>query len=165
MIPDKQALADINRLYDILEKKQMEILHALFHRIFDIEAGWYNGHFHKDEAGQWIRESFPIPVVTVRGLCDVEIGFDRITVTAKLKRDRALAYSFDKFTQYSFEAYGVEDYLNDFYTAGMTLRDMKEHIQESREKDIGFSFYFPFDTDGPTIFEFVKLIRREGFYY
>ena len=40
MIPDKQTLADINRLYDISEKKQMEILHALFHRMFDIEAGW-----------------------------------------------------------------------------------------------------------------------------
>ncbi len=42
---------------------------------------------------------------------------------------------------------------------------MKDNIYACVEKEIGFSFVFPFDVEGNQIFEFVKLLRREGFYY
>ena len=42
---------------------------------------------------------------------------------------------------------------------------MKDKITASDEMEIGFSFEFPFETEGEQIFEFVKLLRREGFYY
>ncbi|MBQ9152098.1 MAG: hypothetical protein IJX72_07590 [Clostridia bacterium] len=165
MILQDDAIQEVNKVYYVLEMKQAEIVHALFHRMFEIESGWFNGHFHKAEDGGWQRESFPIPVITVKGLCDVEIGFKEITVTTKLRRKQTLDYSFDKLTDYSFEAYGVEDYLNDFYVQGKSIQEMKESIEKSHETDIGFSFTFPFDTEGKDIFEFVKFIRREGFYY
>ena len=165
MVFDDKIMQEINKAYYVLDKKRAEIIHALSHRMWELESGWYNGHFHKKPNGDWERESYPIPVVTVRGLCDVEIGFEKITVTAKLKRRQALTYSFNKFTDCSFEAYGVENYLNDFYTDGQTLSELKDNIEKSQETDIGFSFYFPFDTDEKTFFEFVKLIRREGFFY
>ena len=98
-------------------------------------------------------------------LCDVEIHFDKIVVTTKLKRETALSYSFEKLTDYRFEAYGVEEYLNDFYRPGESLRLMKDKIAASGEKEIGFSFEFPFETEGEQMFEFVKLLQREGFYY
>lgn len=82
-----------------------------------------------------------------------------------LKRSTALTYSFEKFTGYEFEVYGVEDYLADFYHAGRTVHEMKDNIRVCDEKEIGFSFMFPFEVDGKQIFEFVKLLRREGFYY
>lgn len=162
---DKDILNEINAAYHRLEMKQAEIVYALFHRIFELESGWYNGHYHKNDAGDWQRESYPIPVVTVKGFCDIEIQFDKISVSTKLKRDAALAYSFEKFSGYEFEAYGVEDYLADFYHAGQTVKEMKENIRACGEAEIGFSFVFPFDIDGKQIFEFAKLLRREGFYY
>lgn len=70
-----------------------------------------------------MRESYPIPVVEVRGFCDIEISFDKISVSAKLKREKALEYSYDKISRY------------------------------------------PFEVDGQEMYEFVKLLRREGFYY
>ena len=60
---DKELLKEINIAYNRLEMKQAEITHALFHRIFELESGWYNGHYHKGEDGNWFRESYPIPVI------------------------------------------------------------------------------------------------------
>lgn len=162
---DKQLLNEINAAYYGLELKQAEIVHALFHRIFELESGWYNGHYHNGEDGTWLREAYPISVVGVKGFCDIEIQFDSISISTKLKRDVALSYSFEKFSGYNFEAYGVEDYLVDFYHAGQTVQEMKDNIHACDEKEIGFSFVFPFDVEGKQIFEFVKLLRREGFYY
>lgn len=162
---DKELLKGINAIYYRLEMKQAEITHDLFHRTFELESGWYNGHYHTGEDGNWFRESYPIPVIGIKGICDIEIQFDKISISTKLKRDMALAYSFEKFSGYEFEAYGVEDYLADFYHAGQTVQEMKENIHACDEKEIGFSFVFPFDVEGAQIFEFVKLLRREGFFY
>ena len=90
---------------------------------------------------------------------------DKIVVTTKLKQEAALACSFEKLVDYRFEAYGVEDYLNDFYRPGETVQVMQDKIAASGEKEIGFSFEFPFETDGTQIFEFVKLLRKENFCY
>ncbi len=102
----KELLNEINATYYRLEMKQAEIVHALFHRIFELESGWYNGHYHKNDSGNWHRESYPIPVISVKGFCDIEIQFDKISVSTKLKRNTALSYSFEKFAGYEFEAYG-----------------------------------------------------------
>ena len=158
---DKQQL---NEIYYPLDLKQAE-LNALFRRDFRLESSWYNGHYHKDETGNWCRESYPIPVIGVKGLCDIEIPFDKISVSTKLKRDAALGYPFEKLAGYEFEAYGVENYLTDFYHPGQTAQDLRENIRACNEKEIGFSFMFPLDRDGKQIFEFVKLLQQEDFYY
>ena len=104
-------------------------------------------------------------MIGIKGICDIEIQFVKISISTKLKRDVALSYSFEKFSGYEFEAYGVEDYLADFYHAGQTVQEMKDNIHACDEKEIGFSFVFPFDVEGKQIFEFVKLLRREEFFY
>lgn len=114
---NKELLNELNTAYYRLEMKQAEIVYAFFHRIFELEFGWYNGRYHKGDNDNWIRESFPIPVIGIKDLCDIEIQFNEISVSAKLKRNIALAYSFEKLTEYEFEAYGVEDYLAAFYRA------------------------------------------------
>lgn len=162
---DKRLLSEMNAAYYRLEMKRSQIVSALFHRIFKLESGWYSGHYHKDDGGQWIRESYPIPVIGVKGLCDIEIQFDKLFVTTKLKRDVALDYSFKKFSAYEFEAYGVEDYLADFFHPGQTIEQMKENIEACEETEIGFSFVFPFGVEGKQLFEFIKRLRHEGFYY
>ena len=161
----KEWLDEINRVYYELDMRRAQLCSALYHRIFKIESGWYNGHYHKDDDGNWHRESYPIPVISVIGFCDIEIQFDKITVTTKRKRAAALDYSYEKIREYPFEAYGVEDYLSDFYHKGQTIQDLKKNITESDEEEIFFSFSFPLEVDGKVIFEFVKLLRRENFYY
>lgn len=155
----------LNEAYSGLEAKRNEISCALTHRIFELESGWYNGHYQKDSNGQWVCDAYPIPVITVKGLCDIEIQFDRISVSTKLKREMALEYPFDKLMDYEFESYGVEDYLSDYYHPGQSVQELKVNIGASSEAEIGLSFLLPHDVTGQKIFEFVKMLRREGFYY
>ena len=162
---NQELFHEMQRFYDRLETRSGQLFHALFHRVFELEVGWYSGHYHKMEDGNWTREAYPIPVIGVKGFCDIEVQPDHISVSTKLKRSSALNYSFVKFAEYDFEAYGVEDYLADFYPPGQTIEELKENIRACQEREIGFSFSFPFDVDGQKMYEFVKLLRREGFYY
>lgn len=155
--------ASLNEAYAGLEAKHNEIIRALTHRIFQLESGWYNGHYQRDSDGKWVQDAYPIPVITVKGLCDIELQFDGISVSAKLKREAALAYSFDKLLDYEFEAYGVEDYLSDYYHPGQSVQELKDNIRASNEAEIGFSFSFPFEVTGQEILELVKLLSQEGF--
>ncbi len=155
----------LNEAYSCLEAKYNEITHALTDMGYALESGWYNGHYQKNPEGQWVRDAYPIPVVTVKGLCDIEIQFEGISVSTRLKREAALANSFGKLMEYRLEAYGVEDYLSDYYHAGQTEQEMKECIRGSAEKEIGFSFLFPFETEAKRLLALVKLLGQEGFYH
>lgn len=130
---DQELLKEIQRFYDRLERKSAQIGHALSHRIFQLEVGWYNGHYHKGQHGVWSREAYPIPVIGVKDFCDIEIQPDHISVSTKLKRSAALSYSFETFAGYDFEAYGVEDYLADFYHAGQTIQELKENLRACKD--------------------------------
>ena len=141
---NQELLHEIQRFYDRLEKRSGQLFHAMFHRVFELEIGWYSGHYHKMEDGTWTREAYPIPVIGVKGFCDIEVQPDHISVSTKLRRS---------------------NYLADFYHPGQTMEALKENIRACQEREIGFSFSFPFDVDGQKIYEFVKLLRREGFYY
>lgn len=164
MISEKM-LSEINAAYQQLESKMIAVCGSLSHRMFEIECGWYNGHYSLSEGGSWVREAYPIPVVAVKGLCDIEISFSGVTLTTKLRRSQALEYSFDRLAGFDFEAYGVEDYLNSFYSKGNSIRELKENIANSGEQEIFFSFTIPDDISDEEIYNFAKLLKREGFYY
>lgn len=161
----KAFMGQLQNAYHMLEHKQQEIKAILSGSPCEIRSGWFNGHYQKDADGQWKRNAYPIPEVDVIDLCDIEIHFERITITTKLKRSDALACAFDCLMAYEFEAYGVKDYLADFYHPGQTVEEMKNKIRACDEADIGLSFSFPFNIEGEQILEFVKLLRREGFFY
>ncbi len=161
---DQELLRAINSAYSRLETKQAQIVHALRYGEFAVECGWYNGHYRQNENGDWSREAYPIPVVEVKGVCDIEISFDTISVSTRLTRAKALEYSYDKVLPYSFEAFGVDDYLCDYYKCGMSVAELKANLSRGEEKEIGFAFSFPFAAGGEEISALAALLRREGFY-
>lgn len=154
--------AFLNDLYTPLVRKCHNLHKALSHQGFPVTLGFFNGHYRRTESG-YRMDVFPIPEVTVTGLCDIEIGFDGISVSSKLTREAALRYDYSKLTDYTFEAFGVVDYLNDFYLPGDSLELFFSRIQGSHESEIGFSFHFPLDSK--TLSDFPALLQREGFYY
>lgn len=164
-MPSQELLKELDAVYRVLEEKQTRLARVLIRQGFNAETGWYNGHYHKNGAGEWHRESYPIPVIGIRGLCDIEIQFDKVAVSAKLKRETALAYSFERFYGHEYEAYGVEDFLADFRHEGQTVEEMKENIAASGESEIGFSFAFPFEMEEQQMAEFAALLKEERFYY
>ena len=118
-------VAELNQFYFRLRIKCAELALGLHHRIFQVEWGWFSGHYEKDGDGEYSRNDYPIPVISVKGYCDIEVNPDCVTVTAKRKRRDVLEgdfeKSFAKLTAYPFEAFGVEGYLDGFYQPGMTL--------------------------------------------
>lgn len=88
-------LDQLQKEYRQLELKYYQLWNGLNHRIFDLDGGWFNGEFERSEDGLWVSQSYPIPVISVRGFCDVEIGFDKITVSTKRKRRDALERSYE----------------------------------------------------------------------
>lgn len=125
----------------------------------------HNGHYHRAYDGTWVRESYPIPVLSVKNLCDIEVHFDRISLSTKLRRTVALDFSFAPVAGFPFEAYGVEDYLADLYHPGQSIQDLKENVLACNESELGFSFPLPFDSNGVQVLDLVQLLKREGFYY
>ncbi len=56
---EKELLDELYTAYYRLEMKLTEIVHPLFHRIFELKSDWSNRHYHKTDAGYWQRESYP----------------------------------------------------------------------------------------------------------
>lgn len=158
-------LNQLQKEYKRLELKYYQLWNGLNHRIFNLDGGWFNGEFERSGDGLWVSQAYPIPVISVKGYCDVEIGFDKITVSAKRKRKDALTRSYEKLLPYNFEAFGSDDCCEVFYRLGMTEEQMKAKLRESNEQELRFRFILPWDTDQEQIYEFVKLLRREEFYY
>ena len=152
--------SELNEVYSKVDGKAREIA-----KILCCPFGYYNGHYYKNASGNFEMDYFPIPVVTLKGLCDIEVGLEQISVTTKLSKEKALSYDFAKVKDFSFEAYGVENYLDDFYVEGDTIDEMKAKIQKSNEQNVFFSFYFPFDVASNEVCELVTLISQEGFFY
>ena len=150
----------LNEIYKKLDDKAQDI-NKLLHGVL----GYYNGHYHKNTAGNYERDYFPIPVISVKGLCDVEIELNQISITTKLTRKKAISYNFEKVKSYHFEAYGVENYLDDFYFEGNTISSMIEKIKASKEENVFFSFYFPLEVSAGIVSEFVNFIGKEGYFY
>ncbi len=161
---EKETVDLLNQVYRRLASKGNELLNGLRRRIFAPRLAWYNGHYRRQDDGCFAMDYFPIPVVEVKDCCDIEINLDSVTVSARLGREDALSFSYEKLSKFEFEAYGVEDYTGDLYRPGMTARELKENIRNTSEQEVGFSFRFDFDVDGDAVYEFVKLLRREGFY-
>lgn len=154
----------LNAYYAPLEQRRKRMQSALSAE-FPITAGWFNGHFRRDAANQYEMDFFPIPVVSVTGVCDVELHFDTISVTTKLRREKALSCDLTLFEDVLFEAYGVEDYLYDFRTEGTPVEEMRANIRRSSEQEVFFSFAFETDVQMDVIVSFVKQLIGCGFYY
>lgn len=154
----------LNSYYEPLEQRRKQMQAALSAK-FLTTVGWFNGHYRRDEAGRYGMDCFPIPEITVTGLCDVELHFDRINVTTKLRREDALVCDFAPFADVEFEAYGLEDYLLDFRTEGVSVDTMRKNICCSREREVFFSFSFDAKVETEVIVAFVQLLTHNGFYY
>lgn len=162
---DQTLYKDLNVLYLLLEEKKNEIIQNLKGLNLKVSSGWFNGHYRKTDSGKWEREAFPIPVISIHGICDIEIHDKRLSFSTKMKKENALAFSFVPYTVYEFEAYGVEDYLADYFHSGITLDDMQQQIQKSGENEIGFAIIVPFDFENRSLMDLIEKLKTDGFFY
>lgn len=158
-------LERLNDFYRELEERRAGVAALLSREGIRYSDGWFNGHYTKDAAGEYRMDYYPIPVTAVEGVCDIEIRPDGFSVSAKLRREAALNFDYSLLSGFRFEAYGVEDYLADYYVEGDTPESLRENIRRSAERDIGFSFSFGSGESPEKLLEFVGFLRANGFFY
>lgn len=160
------ALAQrLSEIYHPLEMKSFQMLLGLQHRIFEPQLAYYSGHHRKSADGSHRIDYFPLPIITVGGFCDVVIDLDCVTVNSKLCRETAFAFAYEQLGAYEFEICDEDDDTIYHHHPHADTAPIREAVLKSSEKNFKFSFRFDFDVDGDTMYEFVKLLRRKGFFY
>lgn len=125
---------------------------------------------HKEEslecAAQHSENHYPIPVIRLSGLCDVEIDADVISVFTRLKRVDMLKFDFSQLDGYSYDAYGYGAGSRiDFCDGGDDPRSVRENILSGSTEVIDFYFDFPFDADEKEIFTLISRLQKAGFFF
>ena len=122
----------LNRLYRPLDERAQEYIAEMtkLHGGFKIESGFYNGHYHKNSEGNYRPDAYPIPVISVKGLCDIEIDFDGTSITSKLSKEQIISFDWNLLGNVKFEVYGVNDFLRD-YGDNYSACEISESVQNS----------------------------------
>ncbi|MBR3293837.1 MAG: hypothetical protein IKI69_05375 [Oscillospiraceae bacterium] len=156
----------LNRLYRLLDEKAHEYIAEMtqLRGSFKIESGFYNGHYHKNAEGNYQLDSYPIPVISVKGLCDIEIDFDENSITSKLSKELIMSFDWNILGTVKFEVYGVDDYLRD-YGDNQSICEISKVVQNSTEKEFFISFYIPVSESGENVLKFLRKLQENGFYY
>lgn len=153
----------LNDLYGRLESIRSAICNLLKKRNLDASWGFFNGHYHKDEKGIYRCDAYPIPVISVANICDIEIDLTTISVSTRMDKLSASDYDLSHL-HHPFEVYGIDDFLHDFEWCSVTASQWKESILASSESEIGFSFYFENDVSAETVIALILFLQKEGFY-
>lgn len=156
----------LNHLYRKLDEKAHVYISEMtrLHGGFKIESGFYNGHYHKNAEGNYQMDSYPIPVISIKGLCDIEIDFDRISITSKLSKEQAVSFDWNTLGNTEFEVYGVDDFLQD-YGDNQTVGEIGKTVQDSLEKEFFISLYLPFSEGVEDVMQLLRKLQKNMFYY
>lgn len=154
--------AHLNALYEPLFHRAQALQQHLQEGLAlpPVCMGFYNGHHHRDEKGTFQKDLYPIPVLELKGLCDVEMDFDRISVTARCNKASALAFPFEDFLDLALEVFGVEDFLTDVCHGNTSPARCREGIRQSRESAFFFSFSFAPETEPKTLSDLLLRLQR-----
>ncbi len=131
----------LNKTYEPLRTHTHHMLKALTNAGFECKWGYFAQHSVRN-GNEWFLEHYPIPVITIKNVCEIGFDISQTFVECKLKKDDAIAFDFSRFDGFTFEVYGLTDYLNDFYNADQDIRDIHAKIEKSDEKEIGVSLLF-----------------------
>ena len=161
-----EFINQLNEFYKILDNKGTQIKDILSQCGFDVKMGYFNGHYvDKDCSGNYVKDYYPIPVIEVKGLCDIEIGNSFVGISSKLAINDALNFDYGKLSDYQYEVYGVIDYLGDYYKSGEDVGKLYRNLKKSNETEIGFAFSFESSATAEIILKAVNFLKNNGFYY
>ena len=155
---DPALFQQLNGIYAPMHGRARRLTGALAQRGVEASWGWYANHSVKVDGG-YQTEEFPIPVVEAAGLCEIGLDLDGCWLEFQLPREAALAVDWERFPE-GFEVYGVEQYLTDFYTAGMDRAGIAGRIARSAEQAVNIGLSFPPDVEEEALLSAVEDCRR-----
>lgn len=112
---------------------------------------------------EYNKESYPLPVVSVSGLCEIVLNEYEIDINTKISKSNLLKINFDDFKNYDFDIYPINDYFNDLYEKGMSNKEVLEKIKSSNYKNFGLTFIVPLDMSNTSIRKLINLLEINNF--
>lgn len=155
---DKALFQQLNQIYAPLQGRACRLTRALAKKGVEASWGWYANHSVRVD-GAYQTEEFPIPVVEAAGLCEIGLDLDGCWLEFQLPRAAALAFDWGALPE-GLEVYGAEDYLLDFYLAGMDMAGIAGRIMESTEQTVNAALFFPPDVEDETLLSAAEDCRR-----
>ena len=171
--------ANLNEFYTALTAKAQSLMKSLMPLVdstllmsmsYVIKHYIRNMYKHKeptpDNAARYSEDNYPIPVIRLSDLCEVEIYTDVISVFTRLKYDQVKKLDFSRLAGYDFEVYGYDSgQLIDFSDGDATVQETKDNILNSSTEVADFYFDFPFDCGEDEILKLTTLLHDEGFFF
>ncbi len=146
----------LNTVYEPLCSHSKALCSYLKEEGISCTRGFYNLHAVRKGDG-FFTEHFPIPVVTAQGLGDFGFELDHVFFEAVLPREKALSFDFSSLAcAHDVEVYGAEDFLTDFYHAGMDIEGLPSRIEKSAEREVCLSLKFACNTPPDALVEAAK---------
>ena len=163
---DESTREVLNQFYHPIVDKAHELIAAMtrLHGGFKTTSGFFNGHYHKNSAGSYYADAYPIPVISVMGLCDIEIDFDGISLTTKLSKKQIQLFDWRVFGEIPFEVYVVENHLTD-YGNHQSADKISELTLSSAEKEFFVTLSLPITACGDKVMKLLERLQRNHFYY
>lgn len=132
----------VNDAYRSLSERAIMLRNTLEKLGYDVEWGYYDRHTVTVNGDSFL-EYYPIPVLTVNGICDILIDFIQTSIDGKLfSGEFEEKFDFAKLAPHKFECYGVENYLESLYAPGMSRDELIESVRACGEAEIGVAAGF-----------------------
>ena len=155
---DTALFQQLDQIYAPLHDRARRLTQALARNGLEAKWGWYSDHSVLID-GTYQTERFPIPVVEVPGLCEIGFDLDGCWLETQLPREAALELDWGQLPE-DAEVYGVEDYLTDFYHAGMDKAGIAGRIAQSAEQAVNVALAFPPDVEDAVLLAAVDHRRQ-----
>lgn len=114
----------VNDSYRTLSERAIMLRNTLEKLGYNVEWGYYDRHTVTVNGDNFL-EYYPIPVLTVNGICDIAVDFLQVSIDGKLfAAEFEEKLDFAKLKSHGFECYGVENYLESLYVPGMSFEEL-----------------------------------------
>ncbi len=165
----REILSEMDRMYSLVDRKQKELALTLEKDRYRCKLAWYNNEYNYAYDGEGEAVILhPIPVISIDGVCQIQILFDKINVAALIRPKNALSCDYGVLQRYSFRVRDESmDYRSEYYNSGncQDITELMEKIVGCGKRCLAFVFTLPLETNGESMSELVSLLRRERFFY
>lgn len=112
-------------------------------------------------AEDWEQELYPIPLLSLAGVCDIGLDVSRTFIEARLARKEALAMDWQLFSAYEAEVYGSKDCFLDFAAPARALpfSGLAEKLLQSSEEEVCLCLTLPALTPPEVLLQAVVLLE------
>lgn len=157
-----KTIETINNSYRTLNERASRLVQSLKVLGHSVEWNYYSQHSIMID-GEPVIEHYPIPVITVKDVCDIGIDFMQVFVEGKVFAEDAAKIDLAALKKCDdFSIYGVESYLMDMYFEGMNSDELQNSISESGEKEVNIAVSLPGEPLIKEILDTVLIFRNMG---